>query len=250
MLEFCRGGQPATQLFKKTKRTCAGTRHQTQTANPIGALSGSRTTYVLPSAWSGARTEGGLSHFPTMPPAWGALFKTRPVWGAAPPLGCRAIQCKVASSFRAAVSLQGATQNRKRSTLATSPGMRVWRSKPGEVLSVTLFHLICGQQGVGPGSARHTRPRMHTILKWGVLHCAPFGATCTLILRTPFACDSPLWRRISVRSRNLSLRTAVPAQNENVCCNFGACIAKLKVFCVSMRRMCSPYPTSVSRAQP
>ena len=69
---FCRGGQPATQLFKKTKRTCAGTRHQTQTANPIGALSGSRTTYVLPSAWSGARTEGGLSRFPTMPPAWGA----------------------------------------------------------------------------------------------------------------------------------------------------------------------------------
>mgnify|MGYP001456560696 CR=1 FL=1 len=119
--------------------------------------------------------------------------------------------------------------------------MRVWRSKPGEVLSATLFHLICGQQGVGPGSARHTRPRMHTILKWGVLHCAPVGATCTLILRTPFACDSPLWRRISVRSRNLSLRTAVPAQNENVCCNFGACIAKLKVFCVSMRRMCSPY---------
>jgi len=147
-------------------------------------------------------------------------------------------------------SVQGSTQNRKRSTLATSPGMRVWRSKPGEVLSATFFHLICGQQGVGPGSARHTRPRMHTILKWGVLHCAPFGATCTLILRTPFACDSPLWRRISVRSRNLSLRTAVPAQNENVCCNFGACIAKLKVFCVSMRRMCSPYPTSVSRAQP
>ena len=81
-----------------------------------------------------------LSRFPTTPPAWGALFKTRPVWGAAPPLGCRAIQCKVASSFRAAVSLQGATQNRKRSTLATSPGMRVWRSKPGEVLSATLFH--------------------------------------------------------------------------------------------------------------
>ena len=81
-----------------------------------------------------------LFRFPTMPPAWGALFKTRPVWGAAPPLGCRAIQCKVASGTRAAVSLQGATQNRKRSTLATSPGMRVWRSKPGEVLSATLFH--------------------------------------------------------------------------------------------------------------
>ena len=63
------------------------------------------------------------------------------VWGAAYPLGCRAIQSPVASSTRAAVSLQGATQNRKRSTLATSPGLRVWRSKPGEVLSATLAGL-------------------------------------------------------------------------------------------------------------
>ena len=56
--------------------------------------------------------------------------------------------------------------------------------------------------------------------------------------------------RISVHSRNLILHTAVPARNETVCSNSVACTAKLKIFCVSicMRRTCSPYPMSVSKA--
>ena len=36
-----------------------GTRHKPQTANPIGHMSGCRTTYVLPSAWPGAAPRVG-----------------------------------------------------------------------------------------------------------------------------------------------------------------------------------------------